>query len=577
MHRASRPSQQRKTLGLFTDWLKDPYQNGLTCAISRACAERDTNLLCFAGGHLDPKGSAWSRRNVLYELAGAHNLDGVIVMGANVGTVVGPEALKQYLDGLALPKVIALAYRLEGIPSVVIDNSVGLRGAIEHLIDVHQRKNIAFIRGPVENTEAEERFEVYRKVLEERGLAVEPRRIRVGDFLRPSGAIAMQAILGGGVPVDAVIGANDLMALGAIDVLKAEGIRVPEEVSVIGFDDIEEARLAIPQLTTVRQSFLVLGREAVRTALAVVNGDSVPMQVTVPTHTVIRRSCGCGANTWDVTEELAGNVLATASHEEMRRRFLEGMASLFVGGVSVNEQTAIELFEAVFAEIAQGNTGEFARQLSELIRSNSPELLGSLSRLMTVIFRTLHAWTEADAERRQRADEIGRQVRASVGDIGELAQGIERVRMQRLALDLSEAGNALASATGFDSVRGALEGHLKALGIRTGYLSLYDDPKAPEAGAKLVWAQNSKDYGVGKFVGQSFETRQLSPFGSLFREARDSIVLEPLFFEQDQLGMLALSMGPGEGVVYETLREQISGAVRVVRLLEKLAAADKGE
>jgi hypothetical protein len=143
--------------------------------------------------------------------------------------------------------------------------------------------------------------------------------------------------------------------------------------------------------------------------------------------------------------------------------------------------------------------------------------------------------------------------------------------MQRLAFDLSEAGNAFVSATSVESIRAALDIHSKNLGIRTGYLSLYDDPKAPAAGAKLVWTQNSKDHAVGKFVGQSFETTKLSPFGSLFRDARESIVLEPLFFEKEQLGMLALSMGPGEGVVYEAMREQVSGAVRVVRLLEKLS------
>jgi hypothetical protein len=361
------------------------------------------------------------------------------------------------------------------------------------------------------------------------------------------------------------------MALGAVDVLKAEGIRVPEEVSVVGFDDIDEARLAIPQLTTVRQSFLVLGREAVKTALALVNGEAVPSEVTVATQVVIRRSCGCGANTWDITEELAGAVSATASHEEIRQRFLDGFATLLVDGISVTEQTAVELFESVFAEIDQGNTGQFARQLSELIRSNSPELLGSLNRLMTVIFRTLHAWIGVDATRRQRADEIGRQVRASVGDIGELAQGTQRVRLQRLTFELSEATKALIGVSGFDAVRSALDTHMKNLGIRTCYLSLYQDTATPHAGAKLVWAQNSKDHSVGKFIGQSFDTKQLVPFGSLFREHRESIVIEPLFFEHEQLGMLAMSMGPDEGVVYEAIRDQLSGAIRVVRLVEKLA------
>lgn len=574
MHRvSSRAPQTRKTLGLFTDWLKDPYQNAVTTAIARACAEFDVNLLCFAGGHLDPKASDWSRRTILYDYAGSHNLDALIVMGANVGTLVGPDALREYLSRFDIPNKVSLAYRLEGIPSVLVDNSIGLRQAIEHLIDAHQRKNIGFIRGPVVNTEAEERFRVYQAVLTERGLAMDPRRVMIGDFLRPSGATAMQAILESGARLDAIVAANDLMALGALDVLKAEGVKVPEDVSIVGFDDVDESRLAIPQLTTVRQPFRLLGREAVRTALAMIGGQETRAELIVPTKVVTRRSCGCGANTWDETERLSGMIEATATTDEIRQRFSDGFASLAGDGFAISRETAVELFELVVGEIERETTGEFARHMADLIRSNPLELLGPANRLMTVVLRSLQQWIGADAERRQRAEQVSRQMRATVGDIGELAQGTQRVRLQRLLFELSELSKDLMAADGLEGIRSALDRHLPALGIRTGYLSLYVDGASPQTASRLVWAKNWRDYGVAKSVGETFESKALVPFGSIFRDHRESLIVEPLFIGDTPLGTLVLAIGPNEGVVYEAIREQVSGALRIVRLLSQLAPA----
>lgn len=562
---SSRSAKPRKTVGLFTDWLKDPYQSAVTGAVARACVEFDVNLLCFAGGHLDSKVSDWSRRTLLYDYAGAHNLDALIVMGANVGTLVGPEALREYLSRFDITNKVSLAYGLDGIPSVLVDNSVGLRQAIEHLIDAHRRRDIGFIRGPLVNAEAEERFRVYRAVLAERGIPFEPRRVTIGDFLRPSGAIAMQAMLESGARVDAVVAANDLMALGALDILKAEGIKVPEDVSVVGFDDMDESRLAIPQLTTVRQPFRLLGREAVRTALALIAGEETPSELVVPTKVVTRRSCGCGANTWDESERTSLFVRSTAGPAEIRRWFAEGFATLAGDGFAISQQNATELFELVVGELEQGATGEFARQIADLIRSNPLELLDPAHRFITVVMRSLREWIAADPNRRQRADQVERQIRASVGDMGELGQGLLRIQLQRTLFELSEFSRDLVVVESVEQLRSALDQHLPALGIRTGYLTVYEDSSLPQSASRLVWAKNWRDRGVEKAVGQTFPSSALVPFGSIFREQRESLILEPLFVGDTPLGTLALAIGPNDGVLYEAIREQVSGALWRVR------------
>jgi phosphoserine phosphatase RsbU/P len=557
---------RRITLGLLIDWFKDPYQNAVFSAIARACVENDVNLLCATGGNLDPNDLFWAQRNILYEFIGPHDVDGLIVMGGNIGTFVGPQRLREYLQRYQPLKSVCIAYGLDGIPSVLVDNQVGLREVIEHLIIIHHCRRIAFIRGPAVNAEAEQRYAVYREVLAANGIPFDESLVAQGDFNRFTGLSCMQDFLSHGVKMDGLVAANDLMALGAMEVMEEAGIRVPDDVAVAGFDDEEEARLAIPQLTTVRQPIHVLAREAVRVALAQVRGQATEDVITVASQVVIRRSCGCRANSWDATELLTDSITPEANRDEVERRFHDVFATLASEGISVNERTAMALFEAVFDELDGKCVGRFATMLSDLMRPTAAGGLEPWSRVSTIIFHTLHGWTADNTERRRRSEGIAEQVLALIGDIAELAQGQQRVRLHRLLLEITEAAKSLAGAVSLDGLKRALSTHLPILHVPACTLSLYVDPKAPQQGARLEFAHDIRCPAVSSRCGESFETRHLAPSGLLFSGVRETIVIEPLFFERDQIGIMSLTMGPDEGVVYETIRDHVSGAIRGLRL-----------
>ena len=556
----------RITLGLLVDWFKDPYQNAVFSAIARACVENDVNLLCATGGNLDPNDLFWAQRNILYELIGPHNVDGLIVMGGNIGTSIGPQRLQKHLQRYQPLKSVCIAYGLDGIPSVLVDNQIGLRDVIEHLIIIHHCRRIAFIRGPAVNAEAEQRYAVYREALAANGIPFDESLVAQGDFNRLSGLSCMRDFINRGVKMDGLVAANDLMALGAMEVMEEAGIRVPDEVAVAGFDDDDEARLAIPQLTTVRQPIHLMAREAVRVALAQVRGEPTEDIISVASQVVIRRSCGCRANSWDETELMEDSIEPEANRVEVERRFHDVFATLASEGISVNEQTAVALFEAVFDELDGKCVGRFATMLSDIMHPTAAEGLEPWSRVSTLIFHTLHGWTATNAERRRRSEGIREQVLALIGDIAELAQGQQRVRLHRLLLDISEATRALTGATSLNGLKKALLTHFPILHVPACTLSLYVHPEAPHEGARLEFAYNAKCPAVSDRSGEVFESRQLAPSGLLFSEARETIVIEPLFFERDQLGIMNLTMGPDEGVVYETIRDHVSGAVRGIAL-----------
>ncbi|GLZ79729.1 LacI family transcriptional regulator [Actinorhabdospora filicis] len=169
---------------------------------------------------------------------------------------------------------------------VDVDNTGGAYKAVDYLIRAGRRR-IATIAGPQDMNAGVDRLTGYRAAVQKHG-----RRaiVAYGDFSRDSGQAAMHALLADEPDLDAVFCGSDLMAVGALASLRAKGRRVPDDVAVIGFDDIQQARYAEPPLTTVHQPSPLLGREMVRMMTRILSGEVPVEPVTLPTQLVLRSS-----------------------------------------------------------------------------------------------------------------------------------------------------------------------------------------------------------------------------------------------------------------------------------------------
>jgi LacI family transcriptional regulator len=153
------------------------------------------------------------------------------------------------------------------------------------------RQRIATITGPLNTTAGEDRAAGYRNALNQRGLTVDERLVVEGDFTEAGGYFAARRLLDC-VP-DAVFAASDIMAQGAMRALHERGLRIPEDVAVVGFDDLRPSSRSNPSLTTMRQPIRRLGIKLVETLLDIVeNGNRPPRRVIFDTELVIRDSCG---------------------------------------------------------------------------------------------------------------------------------------------------------------------------------------------------------------------------------------------------------------------------------------------
>lgn len=220
--------------------------------------------------------------------------------------------LQRRVDGLVLTSTSASAATLAGIgdravplvllgrlptgaraASVSVDNRRGAREATRHLLE-HGRRRVALVAGPRQLSDARGRFDGYVDALRERGVAVDTDLVRDGDFSEGSGHAAMSALLASRPAPDAVLVSNNSMLLGALRALRAGGRRVPDDLAVVGFDEVEWSDVVDPAMTMTEQPTELMARTAIDLLARLIAGDAgEPDNVIVDPILRIRRSCGC--------------------------------------------------------------------------------------------------------------------------------------------------------------------------------------------------------------------------------------------------------------------------------------------
>jgi LacI family transcriptional regulator len=190
--------------------------------------------------------------------------------------------------------VIGFDARQLAMPTVVPDNRGGARTAVEHLLALGHRR-IAFIAGNPRTGQSGERRQGYVDALQAAGLEVDPALVADGAFNQPSGFAATQRLLDLAQPPTAIFAANDEMAFGAIDAVASRGFKVPQDISVVGFDDIPTAGYVFPRLTTIHQPFEAMSERAVVELVALIEGRPVAHERIVFPTSLMRRDSTAAA------------------------------------------------------------------------------------------------------------------------------------------------------------------------------------------------------------------------------------------------------------------------------------------
>ncbi|MFD2174729.1 LacI family DNA-binding transcriptional regulator [Rhodobacter lacus] len=194
-------------------------------------------------------------------------------------------------DPARLPPIVVAseAIRTIDVPTVKVDNVAAARAAVEHLIALGHRQ-ICHIAGPLDEYLGEARLEGYRAALAAAGIGDDPGLVLAGDFSLGAGHDLVADLIARGGTFSAIFAASDQMAIGAITALRQRGLRVPEDISVVGFDDTLIASMVDPALTTIHQPRRDIGFAAMTMMIERLSGVVTPTDRVFPTELIVRNS-----------------------------------------------------------------------------------------------------------------------------------------------------------------------------------------------------------------------------------------------------------------------------------------------
>jgi DNA-binding LacI/PurR family transcriptional regulator len=272
-------TRRTRTIGVVVTTIADPFAAEVVCGIEEAAGELGYSLL-LANSQADP-----CREAKVVTSFGERRVDGVVVTSSRVGTLYAGT-----LATLRVPIVLINGqHPSEDVHWVVIANAEASREATRHLIQLgHQR--IAYLGDRHGYQSDTERFGGYRQALDEAGLPFEPDLVVYGDGKPEGGVQAVESLLALPKPPTAVFCFNDFSAVGALRRIHASGLRVPDDISLVGFDDINIAQYAEPPLTTVRQPKAHMGRLAFEILVKLLAGSDSEHCIKVPGELIVRES-----------------------------------------------------------------------------------------------------------------------------------------------------------------------------------------------------------------------------------------------------------------------------------------------
>ena len=277
---------KNKTQALaFITPLLDAYVLRMMRGIADTCLRLNYALMLFT---LPP----WQDEGLLYTWVTRNWLvDGVLILNIKHQEVIS-DSIRKLREG-DVPFVFINKYLgKEGINAVGVDNYDGVFKAINHLIYLGH-KRIGMINGSLASVDGFERFEAYKEALKKFNLNYDETIVGCGEFEERNGHEEMKRILCGSVLPTAMFCANDMMAIGAMRAIKEKGLKVPGDIAIVGFDDVEAASLVEPSLTTIRPPLEDIGIKAIELIKSRIKDPQKPAEeIILKTKLIIRSSCG---------------------------------------------------------------------------------------------------------------------------------------------------------------------------------------------------------------------------------------------------------------------------------------------
>ncbi|MDP4092020.1 MAG: GGDEF domain-containing protein [Bacillota bacterium] len=574
----------RPKIAFFQSDLEGAFSDTLS-KIAIALSEIfDVNLYIFPGKPLKPVDSYDYQYNVIYNYATKNSVDAIILASGTLGKYASNTELKQFVSKFKSIPVISTAVKVNGVPSITMDNYYGLKQGINHLIKDHGKRNIAFIGGPKKSHEAESRYLAYIDALKENDIKFDPSLVYEGDFSSISAVEAIHTFIDINKKYfDALVASNDNMALTAITELNARNIKVPQDICVIGYDNTNESQNSSPALTTVRQPLFEMVKKAFQMALQMINGTVINNDIVMSSELIIRESCGCSSK---IMNTAAGSTVPGITHEKNDPRYL---ADKFIEAHIENlHNTSIIIkgfYDFVFQFIdsvhknacTSDNLDTLFKAFKNIFNFNKiPE--DNITKIHDIVsdltdnIRSIEGFVKNQKVWNDFINALHIFITDSVIKCKNSRWMLYHYDIQYLRQTLNRMISTLTSIE--DLLKSTVPG-LKHLGIKRMYIYLYNHEIVHNF--DCIWKKPDKlnlafAYEKERILDLNNIQRQIPSDRLLNNELiqikeKHTILINPIFFMEEQLGLILCELDTTDKYLFESIVLEISCAIKLSLLI----------
>ncbi|WP_320123466.1 substrate-binding domain-containing protein [uncultured Sphaerochaeta sp.] len=533
----------QRCIGIFTAGLDDEYQSAIWHAIEREAAKRQMGTISFIGSRLGSPIASEASSNLAYHLASEQTIDGLIIVASSLASYFTTMDLNKFFaPWSALPRV-SIGMHMQGMSDITAEGEESMRALVDHLVTVHHRRRFAIITGPKTHEESVKRLQACRQALEDNDIPIDEKLVRSGTFTNESGSEVVRYFMEAGCSFDALICLNDQMAFGAMQELLKWNIRVPDDVSLIGFDGIDLSRYSIPPLTTVVQPLHEMGVIAIDILDRIMAGGEEE-HISLPCSPVIRESCGCNPHV-----HFTPGLHEMPSYATPAERLAVKDLILLVQRGDYHQMIA-RLNRALDDTASESGSPHRWNEYLSVVEYKSRNQSTLSSKTLTMLMGAARALT---------GDKIGR------------FQAARRVAAENSFETLRKVSAMLSGTFEMGELITNLKHGLQLFGIDRGYLVRFLNHNRK---ARLMMTVQQEVLPLSAF-SMDFPAQQILP-PSLSPEWRTQRwVLLPLVYLDEPLGYFLVPFGTVRPALYDVLQEQISSNLKGSLLLQQIREHEK--
>lgn len=553
-------------IGVLVSDVESSYQVPLFDELCSQSAKLGIKLVVYSGTLFNQ--TFWFDRqlNIAYHLANQIHLDAILSVTSTFMRAGTESAVARLLNSFKPLPVASLTAEIPGIHSILIDNAGGFRQMLEHLINDHGYRDFAFLTGPAGSQDAQQRLKTFRMVMAEHDIRVDPRLIQDGEFYYFPARHAAERILSSGLPVRVIVAANDEMAMAAMGVAAEHGIRVPEDLAVVGVDDLHP-HVSSLQLTTVNNSLERQVELALSSLLEQLDGRLLPPVTQVPVQVILRQSCGCqteGHRTPSATDTASTTkekLLLDLGLDKEKTSYFRDFLQRSMDALGSEDFSALERVVWEMARFCQNQSGGDISKPQALLLGIQTSLLDPANLSAQELWRQSSMLNKAQVSLTRAKTTFA----VAHGErMGMTGGSLNILKRKLLSFEIHQQMEALPEL-------------LQSVGIQTciiafydeqGYLNTINDFFLPTRARLVACVVNGIRH--NDQLWRAFDTEALLPEPVWQLTGDSPLIVMPIFQQVGHYGYVLFGPERPIGLSLESVREAIASALIGAQLMEEI-------